>query len=54
MKTITDLIIELHNLARTIEDPEESLRIRLLADDLAKIGNSLQEKNLDPAILGKI
>mgnify|MGYP003353168995 CR=1 FL=1 len=45
---ISDLIIELHNLARTIEDSEESLRVRLLADELAKIGNRLQEKNLEP------
>ena len=44
---ISDLIIEIHNLARTIEDSEESLRVRLLADELAKIGNRLQEKNFE-------
>jgi hypothetical protein len=44
---ITDLIIEMHNVARDIEDPEESLRVRLMADELAKIGNRLQEKNFE-------
>ena len=43
--TISDLIIELHKLATTIENSEESLRVRLLADELAKIGNRLHEKN---------
>jgi hypothetical protein len=42
---ISDCIIQLHALAGTIEDPVESLQIRKLADELAKIGNRLQEKN---------
>jgi hypothetical protein len=44
---ISDLIIEIHQLARDIKDSEESLRVRLLADELAKIGNRLQEKNFE-------
>ena len=44
---ISDLIIEIHQLARDIKDSEESLRVRLLADELAKIGHRLQEKNFE-------
>jgi hypothetical protein len=43
-KTIGDLIIELHHLSRTIEDDTEGFRIRLLANELAKIGNRIHEK----------
>ena len=38
---ISELIIQLHNLARTIEPHDLRMRIRLLADELAKIGNEL-------------
>ncbi len=41
---ISGTIIKLHKLSRTIEDPEESIKVRLLADELAKIGNRLHEK----------
>jgi hypothetical protein len=44
---ISGTIIKLHELARTIEDHEESIKVRLLADELAKIGNRLHEKNLE-------
>jgi len=44
---IGDTIIGLHDLARTIDDHEESYKVRLLADELAKIGNRLHEKNLE-------
>ncbi len=44
---ISGTIIRLHDLARTIKDHEESIKVRLLADELAKIGNRLQEKNLE-------
>jgi hypothetical protein len=43
--TIGDCIIQLHTLANSIEDSEEGYKVRLLADELAKIGNRLQEKN---------
>ena len=43
-KNISDCIINLHDLARTIEDFDESMKVRLLADELAKIGNRLYEK----------
>lgn len=43
----SDCIIKLHELARTIKDPVESKQVRLLADELAKIGNRLHEKNLE-------
>jgi hypothetical protein len=44
---ISDLIIEIHDLARTIEDSEERLRVRLLADELAQVGNRLHEKKFE-------
>jgi hypothetical protein len=40
-------IIKLHELSRSIEDHEESIKVRLLADELAIIGNRLQEKKLE-------
>lgn len=43
----SECIIKLHELARTIEDPVESHNVRNLANELAKIGNRLQEKNLE-------
>ena len=43
----SDCIIKLHELARTIEDPVESNQVRMIADELAKIGNRLHEKNLE-------
>ena len=42
--TVGECIIELHNLARNIEYSEESLKVRMLANELAKIGNRLREK----------
>jgi len=38
---ISDLIMELHNLARETEPHDLRMRIRLIADELAKIGNEL-------------
>ena len=45
---ISDMIIELHNLGREIseKDFDEGLKIRFLADDLARIGNRLHEKEM--------
>ena len=51
MKNISDLIIELHELARTMEDFEESIKVRYLADELAKIGNRFHEKFLESQIV---
>jgi hypothetical protein len=38
-KTISDLIIDLHQLAREQPDFKTNLAIRKIADDLAKVGN---------------
>ena len=38
-KTISDLIIELHQLAREQPDFKTNLAIQKIADDLAKVGN---------------
>ncbi len=39
MKTISDLIIELHQLAREQPDFKTNLAIQKIADELAKVGN---------------
>jgi len=44
-KTIADLIIELHQLAREQPDHRTDMAIRRIADDLARIGNE-QHENL--------
>ena len=51
MTKISDMIIELHNLAREVSkvDFEEGMKVRMLADDLAKIGNTLHEKEMNNA-----
>jgi len=43
---LSELIIDIHKYARsiTIDNPKEGFAVRLLADDLAKIGNEIQEK----------
>jgi hypothetical protein len=48
---ISDLIIALHGLAREIstEHSREGFEIRLLADNLAQIGNRLHEKEMNDA-----
>jgi len=38
---ISELILELHNLARETEPHDLRMHIRLIADELAKIGNEL-------------
>lgn len=38
-KTISDLMIELHQLAREQPDFKTNLAIQKIADDLAKVGN---------------
>jgi hypothetical protein len=45
-KSLSELIIRIHEFARsiTIDNPKEGFAVRLLADDLAKIGNILNEK----------
>jgi hypothetical protein len=42
-KTISDLIIELHKLAREQPDSKTNIAIRKIADDLAKVGNEQVE-----------
>ena len=51
MYRISDMIVALHNLAREVAvvDFEQGHKIRLLADDLAKIGNKLHEKEIENA-----
>jgi hypothetical protein len=39
----SDLIIELHDLAREIKDSGLSIKVRYVANDLAKIGNEHYE-----------
>jgi len=34
-----EMIMKLHNLARTIDDADISFKVRMLADQLARIGN---------------
>jgi len=48
MYRISDMIIALHNLSREVReiDFEEGIKIKMLADDLAKIGNRLNEKEV--------
>jgi len=45
-KTISDLIIDLHDLAREQPDDTTKHAIRKLADDLARIGNEQYENLL--------
>ena len=42
-KTISDLIIELHQLAREQPDFKTNLAIQKIADDLARVGNEQME-----------
>jgi hypothetical protein len=51
MYRISDMIIALHNLARevSIKDFEQGHKVRLLADELARIGNTLHEKETSDA-----
>jgi len=42
-KTISDLIIELHQLARQQPDFKTNLAIQKIADDLARVGNEQLE-----------
>lgn len=43
---ISELIIGLHRFATeiSIDNPKEGFDVRLMADDLAKIGNILEER----------
>jgi hypothetical protein len=41
---ISDLIMELHKLARETTETDLSMKILLLADELAKIGNELHTR----------
>lgn len=40
-----ELIIGMHTLARDIDNPHISIKIRVLADQLAQIGNDYHEAN---------
>jgi hypothetical protein len=48
-KTISDLIIDLHDLARQQPDHKTNIAIRKIADDLAKVGNEQLEDLLTGA-----
>jgi hypothetical protein len=41
---ISELIIQLHNLARETTETDLSMKIRLIADELAQIGNELHTR----------
>jgi hypothetical protein len=43
LENFSDLIIRLHELARTVSDPDLSLELRQLADRLAKTGNKYHQ-----------
>jgi len=49
MYRISDMIIALHNLAREVEVNhfDEGYKIRMLANELAKIGNKINERESD-------
>ena len=51
MYRISDMIVTLYNLAREVTeiDFEEGMKIRMLADELARIGNRLNEKEMSDA-----
>ena len=51
MYRIGEMIIALHNLAREVseKDFEQGMKVRMLADELAKIGNTLHEKEMNNA-----
>lgn len=40
---ISDVIVELHSIATAAENFETSIRIKFIADDLAKVGNEYYE-----------
>ena len=48
MTDYSDIIIALHDLARKQweSDPNTSLRLRFLADEVAKLGNEAHEREL--------
>jgi hypothetical protein len=48
-KTISDLIIDLHDLARQQPDHKTNIAIRKIADDLARVGNEQLEDLLTGA-----
>ena len=48
-KTISDLIIELHQLAREQPDFKTNLAIQKIADDLARVGNEQMDDLLATA-----
>ena len=43
LENFSDLIIRLHNLARTVSDPQLSLELKQLADRLATTGNKYHQ-----------
>ena len=47
--TISDLIIAMHDLARRVHEKDDrcGYDLRKLADDLARIGNRLHEKEMN-------
>ena len=48
-KSISDLIIELHQLAREQPDHKTNLAIQKIADDLARVGNEQMDDLLATA-----
>ena len=41
---ISDLLVKIHEVAREIEDHDISWRVRMVADNLAKVGNELHSR----------
>lgn len=46
LNKITDYIIGLHHLAREIEDFDIAFKVRMIADQLARVGNEYNENQL--------
>lgn len=46
MINYSDVIIAMHNLARSEKDSELSMKLRFLADEVAKIGNEAHDREL--------
>lgn len=44
---ISDIIIKLHELVRELDDHTLSFRVRMIADDLAKVGNDLEDLQVE-------
>ena len=48
MKTFGTLIIELYELANSLEDEQISFKVKMLSNALAKLGNEYQASEKNP------